>query len=116
MDKKFIAVAAVALCIAAAGCGAKKSGGWDQAAAGQPKVGEPGGSVPVQVASVDTGDMEKTVAVTGNLAALDDVELSPKTSGRVVSVAAREGDAVRAGQVVVQLDTVDLDANVRQAQ
>jgi RND family efflux transporter MFP subunit len=54
--------------------------------------------------------------VTGSIAALQTVNLSPKITARVVSVAGREGAAVRRGQVVVQQDTSDLRTEVQRAE
>ena len=98
--------------LAGAGCGKKD----DQAKNHKPGVGDPGGSIPVQVATVQSGTIASTVAVTGNMQALSDVQLSARTTGRVIAVNFREVQTVRAGQIVVQQDTTDLQANVRQAQ
>ena len=96
--------------LAGAGCGKK------QDAQRKPGVGDPGGSIPVQIAPVQTGTIAATIPVTGNIQALQDVQLSARAAGRVLAVNFREGQVVRAGQVVVQQDTTDLEANVRQAQ
>jgi RND family efflux transporter MFP subunit len=124
MLKRLTPAAAVAAVLAAAllaGCGQKGGGGdggggWGGQASGKPGVGEPGGAVPVQVATVSRETIEQAVPVTGNLVALQDVQLSAKAAGRVVAVHAHAGDSVRAGQLLVQQDTTDLEANVRQAQ
>lgn len=42
-------------------------------------------------------------------------DLAAEQSGRVVWIGAREGDAVRAGQPVIRLDSTDLEAAIRQA-
>lgn len=73
-------------------------------------------STPVTVAAVQTADMRKTVLVTGDLAALQDVTLSAKAVGRVDMVAAREGEPVRQGELLVHEWSQDLEANVQQAQ
>ena len=96
--------------LAGAGCGKK------QDAQHKPGIGDPGGSIPVQIAPVQTGTIAASVPVTGNIQALQDVQLSARATGRVLTVNFREGQVVRAGQVVVQQDTTDLEANVRQAQ
>lgn len=70
----------------------------------------------VAVVSARTGDIPFTISVTGSLQALDDVTVSAKVPGKIANVFVREGDAVRAGQVVVQQDTSDLEAQVRQAE
>ncbi len=98
--------------LAGAGCGKKQDAQKDH----KPGIGDPGGSVPVQVAPVQSGTIAASVPVTGNIQALQDVQLSARAAGRVIAVNFREGQVVRAGQVVVQQDTTDLQANVRQAQ
>ncbi len=114
MSKKRAASALAGLlligALAGAGCGKK------QDAQRKPGVGDPGGSIPVQVAPVQTGTIAASVPVTGNIQALQDVQLSARAAGRVLAVNFREGQVVRAGQVLVQQDTTDLQANVRQAQ
>ena len=106
-----IVLAGIFLLGTLAGCGKK-----DDTQAHKPGVGDPGGSIPVQIATVKTGTIAATVPVTGNIQALSDVQLSARAAGRVIAVNFREGQTVRAGQVVVQQDTTDLEANVRQAQ
>lgn len=71
--------------------------------------------IPVQTATVQMGSIEDTIPVTGDLTALDTVVLSSKIPGKVASVSVREGDAVRSGQPVVQLDRSDAEASLRQA-
>jgi HlyD family secretion protein len=70
----------------------------------------------VAVVSARTGDIPFTISVTGSLQTLDDVMLSAKIPGKIANVFVREGDSVRAGQVVVQQDTKDLEAQLRQAE
>jgi HlyD family secretion protein len=120
-NKTSIAVLAASLAaVALAGCGQKAGGGggggWGGGEGGKPGVGDPGGAVPVQVASVQRDTIQQEVPVTGNLVALQDVQLSAKAAGRVVAVYAHTGDRVHAGQLLVKQDATDLDANVRQAQ
>ena len=98
--------------MAVTGCGQK------QGAAGGAKKGGagPNGPIPVEVATVQRGTIATTDPVTGSIAALQDVQLSARVSGRVIAVNDREGQVVRAGQVIVQQDSTDLQANVRAAQ
>ena len=101
-------LAALALSVAA-GCkkpDAAKKAGQAQAAALP---------APVDVAPAKTETAVRLVPVTGSLQALQTVELLPKVAARVVSVAGREGDPVRAGQVIVQQDVSDLNRQVEQA-
>jgi RND family efflux transporter MFP subunit len=98
---------------ALAGCGQKPD------AAGGKKGGGaagPNAAIPVEVAAVKRGTIANAVLVTGSIAALQDVQLSARVSGRVTAVNYREGQVVRAGQIIVQQDATDLEANVRAAQ
>ena len=72
--------------------------------------------VPVETAPVQAGSIDETIPVTGTVTAFYNVTLSPKIAGRITAVAAREGDRVRAGQVMIQLDRSDAQANCYQAQ
>jgi len=71
---------------------------------------------PVNITTVKIASISETIPVTGNLVALQDVQLSAKEVGRISAVYGREGDTVHAGQLIVQQDTTDLIANVNQAE
>ncbi|MEK7093244.1 MAG: efflux RND transporter periplasmic adaptor subunit [Patescibacteria group bacterium] len=60
--------------------------------------------------------MEQIVSVTGKVQAQESVDLAFSVSGRVVSVDARVGQAVAAGQSLVRLESSDLSAQLAQAQ
>lgn len=98
--------------LAGAGCSQKKdaAGGKAGGAAG------PDAAIPVEVATVQRSTIAATIPITGSIQALEDVQLSARAAGRVIAVNFREGQVVRAGQVVVQQDTTDLQATVRAAQ
>ena len=108
------ALAGFFLISALAGCASKTGAGG----AGGKKGGGPGPNapVPVETIAVKRGTIAQAVLVTGSIAALQDVQLSARVSGRVTAVNYREGQLVRAGQVIVQQDATDLEANVRAAQ
>lgn len=72
--------------------------------------------IPVETTVITTGDMNQTVSLTGNLTALDSVNLSAKIGGRVAAVNFREGDAVKAGAVVIVLDQHDQRSNLLSAE
>ncbi|MFQ3548808.1 MAG: efflux RND transporter periplasmic adaptor subunit [Armatimonadota bacterium] len=71
--------------------------------------------VPVVLENIIKGDMEHTIEVTGNIQALDKVELSAKIGGKVAKVNFREGDTVKAGDVVIVLDQEDARSQLEQA-
>jgi HlyD family secretion protein len=96
--------------LALSGCGKKGGDAQAKGKRGGPPV------VAVQVAAVQLGTIARRIAVTGNIAALQDVSLAARVSARVTTVTVREGDHVHAGQLLVQQDTTDLESTVRQAQ
>lgn len=72
--------------------------------------------VPVEVAQVTRGSLQQISTVNGQIQAKLEVNVVPKAQGKVQSVAVDVGDTVKAGQVLVQLDTSDIDAQIRQAE
>ena len=72
-------------------------------------------AIPVEVRPVTRSDLVAGAEVTGTLATDEKVAIASKIPGRVEFVAAREGQPVRAGQVVVKLDDRDVAAQVQQA-
>jgi len=94
----------------AAGCGRQPAAANSEAAASG------AAAVAVTVAPAASGDISRTVDVTGSLVALQDVTVGTRAPGRVAAVFVREGDPVRAGQVVATMDSTDPQAGVQQAQ
>lgn len=70
---------------------------------------------PYEATTVALGSLRETLKVTGSLAPVHQVSLSAEVSGRVLTVAAREGDYVTAGQVLATFDTEALTAALDQA-
>lgn len=85
----------------AGGCGGDKAAG---------SAAEPG--IAVEVAAAANGSIVNSTVVRGNVAATDDVYVMPKASGVVRSVNVSVGDYVTQGQVICQLDTVDLQTSL----
>lgn len=65
---------------------------------------------------VTQGNLTIQVTATGTLQPLDKVEMSSETSGTVKTVLVEENDLVKAGQILLKLDTKTLEAQVQQAQ
>ena len=108
----FLMTSAVSL----AGCGPKAGADGGRKGGKNGGAGGPNAPLPVETMAVRRGTIADSVLVTGSIAALQDVQLSARVSGRVIAVNYREGQLVRAGQVIVQQDATDLEANVRAAQ
>lgn len=72
--------------------------------------------VAVTLTTVETANLVETIDVNGEVATASDSQVGAKVPGRVNAVFVREGDRVRAGQVIASLDKTSLYANLRQAQ
>jgi HlyD family secretion protein len=100
------------LCAAAilgGGMGCRRSEATEQKAkeAAQTKL-----ATQVFVTAARVAPISETVEVTGALTSLHDVMVSVKVSGKMLAVYAREGDRVRAGAVLAQQDTTDLQSQI----
>jgi membrane fusion protein (multidrug efflux system) len=83
----------------------------------------PTGGVPVSPPVTKTNpDTEILPSTPSSLSLLGSVQsetqstLSVRMPGRIVAVAVREGDAVHAGQILVTLDAMDVQGQIRQAE
>jgi len=100
---------AASLGLALAGCG--HSAGESKAKAETaPKP------VPVTVAALEHRAVERTVEVVGTLNGWEDVTVGTKTQGRVLKVHHDMGDRIKPGALLVELDPVDADLSIQQAQ
>jgi HlyD family secretion protein len=70
---------------------------------------------PSKLASVERGDLARVVVATGKIQPLSKAEIKSKASGIVKKIYVDYGDRVKAGQVLVELDKVQLEAAVREA-
>jgi multidrug efflux pump subunit AcrA (membrane-fusion protein) len=78
-----------------------------------PTAGPP--AFPVTTVTIEPGAVRGTVTYTGSVAALNEEDIYPRVTGRIVEMPAYPGDQVRAGQVVARLDDVELTSRVREA-
>lgn len=90
---------AATLLLAAAGCG--RSGG---------------GAVAVTAAAAENQEIETVLELSGVLVPERTVDISSKISGKVVSLGFSVGSAVKAGDILMQLDTDTLSAQLAQAE
>lgn len=102
--------------IAAAQQQSQGGGGRGGAGGGGAPGGGPGGggrqAPAVDVADAKAGVIEARLNSVGTIESPLRVELSPRTSGRILTLTAREGDAVTKGQTLVTLDPADLQQRV----
>src|SRR5471032_3240914 len=85
----------------------------DAKAAAKPTVFELAGG---DVAAIEEHALSVSLPLSGSLAPLSQATIKAKVSGQVASTTLQEGQAVSAGQVLVQLDPGDLRARVTQQQ
>jgi RND family efflux transporter MFP subunit len=97
-------VPALALAAVLSGCSA--------GAAPEPAPAAP---VPVRLAPAAPGPVERPIRAAGSVASRDAWTLSFKVGGVVSRVLVREGDVVRRGQRLAELDATEVAAGVRQA-
>jgi len=77
---------------------------------------QPGrGLDPSKLATVERGDLARSVVATGRIQPLAKVEVKSKASGIVKRLLVDYGDRVKAGQVLAELDREQLEASVREA-
>lgn len=72
-------------------------------------------AVTITTATVQTRSVQRFVAAVGSLTGYDEVTISPKVDGRVLKVHRDVGDRVFPGDVVLELDPVDLHLEVDSA-
>src|SRR5216684_4438241 len=70
---------------------------------------------PSKLGTVERGDIARSVVATGKIQPLAKVEVKSKASGIVKKIYFDYGDTVKLGQVLVELDKEQLEANVREA-
>jgi HlyD family secretion protein len=71
---------------------------------------------PSKLTAVERGDLAKVVVATGKIQPLSKVEVKSKASGIVKKLYVDYGDTVKQGEILAELDKVQLEASVRASQ
>ncbi len=74
------------------------------------------GSVQYVTATVEQGTLVLSISGSGQVSVSDQVDITPKVSGDVAFVPILQGKEVKAGSLLVQLDTRDAEQGVRDAE
>jgi len=106
---RILAVVALGL----AGCSGAGDAPQDGAAGGE-GGGPPAMPVEVVVARSDT--VVDAILATGQIEAVQSVELRPDIEGRIVAILVREGSLVSRGQALIKVDDAELTAEVARAE
>jgi len=70
-------------------------------------------SVPVTAEKIERRDLESIVSASGKIQPKKQVNVSAETMGKVVSVDVNEGDVVKKGQLLLQIDPKNLETAVQ---
>ena len=81
------------------------------APAGKPGAGRP---FPVQAVVVKPGDIDITLAALGTVTARTTVTVKPRVDGQLVRINFREGERVKAGEVLAEIDSRPFQAQLDQ--
>jgi HlyD family secretion protein len=71
---------------------------------------------PTKLAKVERGDLAKNVVATGKVTPITKVEIKSKASGIVKKLYVDTNDRVKPGQVLAELDKIEIEAQVNSAQ
>ena len=104
--KKFLVIGVLILALlSVSGCGGDKN---------KEDNGEK--PIPVSVAEAKLEDISNSTVITGKVMAASEVMLVPKIGGKVTKVNVDIGARVKNGDILVQLDTAELNTQLKQAQ
>lgn len=109
-----IAVLAAGMVRAVSGRKAQKDALAAQQTAGQTKVSIALG--PNDVVTVQSMELRQGIAISGPIKAVNSAFVKAKVAGELQDLTVREGDVVKAGQILARVDSTEYQARVRQAQ
>jgi len=104
MNRRCLWLAVLSFAALLGGCGSKDS---DPASASSNPSTTAIEERKVEVVEVVPRSISYTVSAVGSLKTLEDVTITPKKAGIIKKILVREGDRVKKGDILVQLDDVD---------
>lgn len=100
----------LALVVITAACGGSEAPQGGGPAAGAARL------IPVEAVAVRVDTVTDALLATGQIEALQSIELRPEVDGRLVEILVREGALVNAGQPLFKVDDAELKAQVARAE
>jgi len=99
-----------------AGC--NSAGGAPKGGAAAPGGGEGGGppAMPVEVVVARGDTVVDAILATGQIEAMQSIELRPDIEGRIAEILVREGSLISRGQALIKVDDAELKAEVARAE
>ena len=82
----------------------------------QPEAKAPPPAVPVEVKNIDENSVKSSSEFVGNLEAKQRVALAPRVDGRIIEIAVQEGETVKQGDLIVELQLGREQGEVEAAQ
>jgi RND family efflux transporter MFP subunit len=71
---------------------------------------------PADVVRAERRELMETLAISGTLRAVDSAQVKARVAGELIGLKVREGDTVKAGEVIARIDPIEFSSRVRQAQ
>ncbi|HET7239984.1 MAG TPA: efflux RND transporter periplasmic adaptor subunit [Gemmatimonadales bacterium] len=105
-----------ALLLGAAAVGCNGAEGKSKGAAGAPGGGGGPPAMPVEVVAARTDTVVDAILATGQIEAMQSVELRPDIEGRIAEILVREGATVAKGTPLFKVDDAELKAEVARAE
>ena len=106
-----LAVAALAAAVLVAGAACKKTAAKPDAAAAQSF-----GAAPVKVFKAARERITEKITYTGTLEALNKINITPETGGKIARILVEAGDRVGKGQLLAELETESIRLQLKQAE
>src|SRR5262249_3242938 len=106
-------MASISATLVVTACGGGASGATAQA---QAKPTAAPAAIPIPAEPATRTDIQQSVSLTGSVTATNQISVLPQAAGRLESIYVDVGSAVKAGDVVAQLDSSSAQIAVQQQQ
>jgi membrane fusion protein, multidrug efflux system len=112
--RRWLVVSLLVVTAGAVTLGAARQFGWYATQASAPRAASP--AVPVRAAAVKRQDVPIVLSGLGTVQAFNSVLVKSRVDGQIIKINFTEGQNVRAGDVLVEIDPAPFEATLAQAQ